>query len=195
MPLKRQFYLSNYFKWFLFQSLVCLRYFFTLGTQWSKEFTPYTWEVFWDTGWRTVCGENHLCACSPRWGCWQSGEEARSASSSVSTSVQLNSLEQALHEQVEEQGLAGKSRGACPGPDEEALRSPAFLAQCFVGLQTVISPCSWNSPSCAASFLWLSLQRLPCIQKSQHPAGWSGVCLSPGVGWLLVSIAARWPAG
>lgn len=38
--------------------------------------------------------------------------------------MQLNSLEQVLHEQMgvsmEEQGLAGESCGACPGPDEVA---------------------------------------------------------------------------
>lgn len=45
----------------------------------------------------------------PCWGSWQSGEEARSVSS-VSTSVQLNSLEQALHEQMGH-GRTGLGRG------------------------------------------------------------------------------------
>lgn len=48
------------------------------------------------------------------------GEEARNVSRSVSTSVQLDSLEQALHEQMGHGRTRLGNCGACPGPDEEA---------------------------------------------------------------------------
>lgn len=141
------FVFFNYFKWFLFQSLVCLRYFFTLGTQWSKKFTPYTWEVFWDTGWRTVCGESHIGACGRI-------------------------------------GLGWEELWCLPwswwgGSEVSCFPSSVFcgIADCHFALQLEQPQLCCIPP--------LAFPAEVTLHPEEPAACWRGVCLSPGLGWLL----------